>query len=112
LSLLAIEGASAANNATPLADKVRAANSRFKDANVAAAEGYAPFPCASGIDGGAMGVDYVTSLPKLSARKRSCTSRSRTANWSGLRSSTQGTGLSWKASYSAAPMARVLRSRT
>jgi len=62
LSLLAIEGASAANNGTPLADKVRAANSRIKDASVAAAEGYAPIPCASGIDGGAMGVHYVTYL--------------------------------------------------
>src|SRR5262245_48321302 len=42
-----------------LADHVRAANSRFKDVKVAIAEGYAPIPCASGIDGGAMGVHYV-----------------------------------------------------
>jgi hypothetical protein len=42
-----------------LAERVRAANSRFKDVNVAMAEGYAPIPCTSGIDGGAMGVHYV-----------------------------------------------------
>lgn len=43
-----------------LADKVRTANDRFKDVSVAVAEGYAPIPCASGIDGGAMGVHYVS----------------------------------------------------
>src|SRR5262245_31236462 len=42
-----------------LAAKVRAANDRFNDGKVAVAEGYAPIPCASGIDGGAMGVHYV-----------------------------------------------------
>jgi hypothetical protein len=44
---------------TPLADHVRDANGRFKDVKVAVAEGYAPIPCTSGIDGGAMGVHYV-----------------------------------------------------
>ncbi|SFP36899.1 hypothetical protein SAMN03159463_04101 [Mesorhizobium sp. NFR06] len=44
---------------SPLADKVRAANSRFLDVKAAAAEGYAPIPCASGITGGAMGIHYV-----------------------------------------------------
>jgi hypothetical protein len=43
-----------------LVDKVRVANDRFKDASVAVSEGYAPIPCASGIDGGAMGVHYVS----------------------------------------------------
>jgi hypothetical protein len=43
----------------PLVDRVRAANGRFEDVKVAVAEGYAPIPCASGIDGGAMGVHYV-----------------------------------------------------
>jgi hypothetical protein len=43
----------------PLADEVRGANARFQDVSVAVAEGYAPIPCASGIDGGAMGVHYV-----------------------------------------------------
>ena len=43
-----------------LVDKVRAANDRFKDVSVAVAEGYAAIPCASGIDGGAMGVHYVS----------------------------------------------------
>src|SRR4051812_1836873 len=38
---------------------VRAANDRFKDVATAVSEGYAPIPCASGIDGGAMGVHYV-----------------------------------------------------
>jgi hypothetical protein len=42
-----------------LVDKVRGANSRFRDVSVAVTEGYAPIPCASGIDGGAMGVHYV-----------------------------------------------------
>ena len=37
-----------------------AANDRFKDVSVAVAEGYAAIPCASGIDGGAMGVHYVS----------------------------------------------------
>jgi hypothetical protein len=45
----------------PLADHVRAANSRFKDVSVAVSEGYAPIPCASGVDGGAMGVHYVNA---------------------------------------------------
>jgi hypothetical protein len=43
-----------------LVDKVRAANDRFKDVSVAVAEGYAAIPCASGVDGGAMGVHYVS----------------------------------------------------
>jgi hypothetical protein len=45
--------------ANPLADKVRAANARFADVAVATAEGYAPIPCVSGIEGGAMGIHYV-----------------------------------------------------
>ncbi|MGZ5910828.1 MAG: hypothetical protein ACXWLB_13215 [Reyranella sp.] len=42
-------------------DQVRAANARFNDVSVAVAEGYAPIPCASGVDGGAMGVHYVNA---------------------------------------------------
>jgi len=45
----------------PLAEHVRAANDRFRDVAVAVSEGYAPIPCASGIDGGAMGVHYVNA---------------------------------------------------
>jgi hypothetical protein len=45
----------------PLADHVRAANERFKDAAAAKAEGYGPIPCVSGIDGGAMGIHYVNN---------------------------------------------------
>jgi hypothetical protein len=45
----------------PLAEHVRAANDRFKDVAVATSEGYAPIPCASGIDGGAMGIHYVNA---------------------------------------------------
>jgi hypothetical protein len=51
--------AGAQNAKETLVDKVRGANSRFRDVSVAVAEGYAPIPCASGIDGGAMGVHYV-----------------------------------------------------
>jgi hypothetical protein len=62
LSLLVIGGASAADSdRATLADHVRAANNRFKDVKVAVAEGYSPIPCASGIDGGAMGVHYVNA---------------------------------------------------
>lgn len=43
----------------PLVDHVRAANVRFKDVAAAVAEGYAPIPCASGLQGGAMGIHYV-----------------------------------------------------
>ena len=58
LSLFAAGAASAAET-NPLADSVRVANDRFKDVSVAVSEGYAPIPCASGIEGGAMGVHYV-----------------------------------------------------
>jgi len=60
LPLLALGAASAwADGSNPLADHVRAANDRFKDVAVAVKEGYAPIPCASGIEGGAMGIHYV-----------------------------------------------------
>jgi hypothetical protein len=60
LSLIAANNACAADGARPsLADQVKVANSRFEDIKAAVAEGYAPIPCASGIDGGAMGVHYV-----------------------------------------------------
>ena len=39
---------------------MRSANDRFKDVAVAKAEGYAPIPCVSGIEGGAMGVHFVS----------------------------------------------------
>jgi hypothetical protein len=45
----------------PLADRVRAANARFTDVAVAVTEGYAPIPCVSGVDGGAMGIHYVNA---------------------------------------------------
>ncbi|MDX8503182.1 hypothetical protein RFM99_33015 [Mesorhizobium sp. VK4C] len=51
--------AASVSGASPLADKVRAANSRFVDVKAATAEGYAPIPCASGFTGGAMGIHYV-----------------------------------------------------
>ncbi len=57
---IGLAGVAGAQNAKEtLVDKVRGANSRFRDVSVALAEGYAPIPCASGIDGGAMGVHYV-----------------------------------------------------
>ena len=56
----AIAGEAGAQSAREtLAEHVRSANTRFKDVAVAVSEGYAPIPCASGIDGGAMGVHYV-----------------------------------------------------
>jgi hypothetical protein len=55
----AVGSEAAAESRNPLAEQVRAANDRIKDVSVAVAEGYAPIPCASGIDGGAMGVHYV-----------------------------------------------------
>uniref|UniRef100_UPI0026136DFC hypothetical protein n=1 Tax=uncultured Rhizobium sp. TaxID=155567 RepID=UPI0026136DFC len=35
------------------------ANDRFTNVETAVREGYAPIPCASGIEGGAMGIHYV-----------------------------------------------------
>ncbi len=58
LSLLALGTASAAAGNT-LPDDVRTANDRFKDVSVAVAEGYSPLPCASGMQGGAMGIHYI-----------------------------------------------------
>jgi hypothetical protein len=43
----------------PLADSVREANARFADVAIATKEGYAPIPCVSGIEGGAMGIHFV-----------------------------------------------------
>ena len=61
-SLLAVVQAPAADSSSPtLPDKVRAFNKRFEDVKVAVAEGYAPIPCTSGTDGGAMGVHYVNA---------------------------------------------------
>ena len=60
LSFFAVAaGCAQAADPNPLADKVRDALGRFKDVNVAVKEGYAPIPCASGIEGGAMGIHYV-----------------------------------------------------
>jgi hypothetical protein len=53
------DAAATMSGASPLADKVRATNSRFLDVKAATAEGYSPIPCASGITGGAMGIHYV-----------------------------------------------------
>jgi hypothetical protein len=47
-------------DSSPLIDKVRAATARFKDINVAIAEGWVQgTPCVSGPDTGAMGVHFV-----------------------------------------------------
>lgn len=56
---LAHDGNAMVAGANPLADAVREANGRFADVSVAMAEGYAPIPCVSGIEGGAMGIHYV-----------------------------------------------------
>jgi hypothetical protein len=60
VSLVAIATAASADQRRTLVDRVKAANDRFKDVSVAVSEGYAPIPCASGVDGGAMGVHYVS----------------------------------------------------
>ena len=62
LSILSAAATAAqAQDGNPLAEKVRAANSRFESVAAAVAEGYAPIPCASGITGGAMGIHYVNA---------------------------------------------------
>jgi hypothetical protein len=64
LSLAAIGnagGALGAEGSGSLVERVRAANDRFKNVSVAMSEGYAPIPCVSGADGGAMGIHYVNS---------------------------------------------------
>ncbi|MDG4880909.1 hypothetical protein [Mesorhizobium sp. WSM4884] len=60
LTVMAV-GAVSAETVNPLAEKVRATDSRFEDVAVAKAEGYAPIPCASGLTGGAMGIHYVNA---------------------------------------------------
>jgi hypothetical protein len=68
LPLLAIAPAWASGDQTQdsssppetLVDRVRQANDRFKDVSIAVAEGYKPIACASGTDGGAMGIHYVS----------------------------------------------------
>lgn len=59
ISCMSALPAFAATKITTLPDQVRSANDRFQDVAVAVKEGYAPIPCASGIEGGAMGVHYV-----------------------------------------------------
>jgi hypothetical protein len=59
LAVTAAGSALAASNANPLVEAVRKANDRFKDVQVAVSEGYKPIACASGIEGGSMGIHYV-----------------------------------------------------
>lgn len=59
LTLFSIAMPALAHASNPLADAVRAANSRFTDVAAATAEGYGPIPCVSGPTGGAMGIHYV-----------------------------------------------------
>jgi hypothetical protein len=47
--------------ANPLVANVRTANDRLHDVSVAVAEGFAPIPCASGTEGGSMGIHYVNA---------------------------------------------------
>lgn len=61
ISLLALGVVSAqAAGSSLLVDHVRTANDRFKEVSVAVAEGYSPIACASGLQGGAMGIHYVS----------------------------------------------------
>lgn len=57
LAGMALSASAAETN--PLSAKVKDANERFADVAVATSEGYAPIPCVSGTDGGAMGIHYV-----------------------------------------------------
>ena len=61
LASMMVGGSVAAHAAAtnPLADAVRAANSRFEDVAVAVSEGYGPIPCDSAPAGGGMGIHYV-----------------------------------------------------
>jgi hypothetical protein len=65
--LLAVPAASASDehlrHAAPdtFVERVRQANDRFRDVSAAVAEGYRPIACASGSDGGAMGIHYVNA---------------------------------------------------
>lgn len=59
--MMLMTGAATAETVNPLAEKVRALDSRFEDVAVAKAEGYTPIPCASGLTGGAMGIHYVNA---------------------------------------------------
>jgi len=49
------------NAFSPLVHKVRKATARFRDVNVAIAEGYAAGPCVSGPNRGAMGVHLINT---------------------------------------------------
>ena len=55
LSLFAVKALAAANPAAEYSQHLEA----LSKLSVAVAEGYAPIPCASGVDGGAMGIHYV-----------------------------------------------------
>jgi hypothetical protein len=59
LLLLAIEHDSVADSATPLADKVRAANRDCKNVTTTVVQCSVPIPCACGVDGSATGVHWV-----------------------------------------------------
>jgi hypothetical protein len=60
LPLIAFAAPRESDDASPLIDKVRMATERFKDINVALAEGFVQgTPCVSGPDTGAMGVHFV-----------------------------------------------------
>jgi hypothetical protein len=56
---LSHETGAMAAGANALAESVREANARFADVAIATKEGYAPIPCVSGIEGGAMGIHFV-----------------------------------------------------
>ncbi|MEJ1933318.1 hypothetical protein WDZ92_24230 [Nostoc sp. NIES-2111] len=61
LMACAISAAQAGSEPSGLADAVKDAAQRFVNVKAALAEGYTPIPCASGRDGGAMGVHYVNA---------------------------------------------------
>jgi hypothetical protein len=52
------DGASAQQTDNALANAVRAATTKYKDAAAASADGYVPMPCVSGPANGAMGVHF------------------------------------------------------
>lgn len=61
IALACLSSTTAGAGNSPLVNNVREANQRFVNASAAVAEGYAPITCASGAQGGAMGIHYVNA---------------------------------------------------
>lgn len=60
-ALTNIAAAAAFARAEPIVTRIRHVDARFRNVAEAVKEGYAPIPCASGPNGGSMGVHYVNA---------------------------------------------------